>query len=60
MSTWISRAALFALLAGCLPVGGPPDGGTRAASILGGALTVAAPRDYCIDTGSASRAKTAP
>lgn len=57
MFTWISKAtiaALILLLAACqLETGvlGQP-GQTRAISVLGGAVTVAAPSAYCVDKAS--------
>lgn len=58
MFTWISRArqaALFLFLAACqMETGGLAlPGQTRAMSVLGGAVTVAAPSGYCIDKASA-------
>ena len=58
MFTWISKAqhvAAILLLAGCqtAPVAFGSAGQTRAFSVLGGALQVAAPPGYCVDKRSA-------
>lgn len=51
MSTWISKAlsilAVSGALGGCVAPGGTVR--TGSAPVLGGALTVALPRSYCID-----------
>lgn len=51
MSTWISKAlsilAVSGALGGCVAPGGTVR--TGSAPVLGGALTVALPRNYCID-----------
>lgn len=57
MFTWISKAlvaALILLLAACQMETGALSlpGQTRALSVLGGAVTVAAPAGYCVDKGS--------
>lgn len=58
MSTWISKARRFAVmlgLAACQMDAGALSvpGQARALSVLGGAMTVAAPAGYCVDKGSA-------
>ena len=58
MFTWTSktrRLALILLLAGCqMELGGfAAPGQTKAISVLGGAMTVAAPSGYCVDKRSA-------
>ena len=58
MSTWTNKARLCALilgLAACqMDTGGPSaPGQARAMSVLGGAVTVAAPSGYCVDKASA-------
>lgn len=49
MSTWTSKVALVLLLAACVPAGGGGPAGRGSARVLGGEITVAGPRDYCID-----------
>lgn len=58
MFTWTSKAfglALILLVAGCQmePGGFVPASQTRAISVLGGAIKVAAPAGYCVDKQSA-------
>ena len=58
MFTWTNKArgaALIWLLAGCqMELGGfAAPGQTKAISVLGGAMTVAAPSGYCVDKRSA-------
>ena len=58
MFIWISKAhrfALILLLAACQMESGAfaPAGQTRAMSVLGGAMQVAAPSGYCVDRQSA-------
>ena len=58
MFTWTSktrRLALILLLSGCqMELGGfAAPGQTKAISVLGGAMTVAAPSGYCVDKRSA-------
>lgn len=58
MFTWISKArfcALILLLAACQMDTGALalPGQTRAISVLGGSMTVAAPSGYCVDKASA-------
>ncbi len=48
MSTWTNSTALALLLAACVPIDGGSSG-VQSASILDGAMTVTAPRGYCID-----------
>lgn len=61
MSTWISEragwrgtlfAALLGPLAGCLAVEPAPQAPLRAVALGDGALTVTAPRGYCVDRSS--------
>lgn len=61
MSTWTSErtgwrgtllAALFVPLAGCLAVAPEPQAPLRSVALGDGALTVTAPRGYCVDRSS--------